>query len=249
MYGLILAGIGGDGRGHVGRLLERGQLRLLGPHREDGITVYTLVNTSGAVLGGDRLRVDLAVAAARQARFSTVGATLLHAGRPSFARTRLRVADGAFLEWLPGPLLPVAGSHHRQQTAIEVAPGGILLATEILLAGPLSDSDAAPTTLATTIRASYAGQVVYREQATYTSANTPQWGEFRCLGTILALGEPYNASLVEKMSALWQRRGIWGAFSTLVSGGISGKVLTQHPQDCREAIAEATGHLRQVRCS
>lgn len=247
MYGLILASIGGADRGHVGRLLERGQLRLLGPHRDGDGPTYTLVNSSGAVLGGDRLRVDLTVA--RQARFSTVGATLLHAGRPSFTRTRLRVAPGALLEWLPGSLLPMAGSQHRQQTTIEVAAGGILLAAEILQAGPLSDPNAAPTSLATRIKASYAGQAVYREQATYTSTNAPQWGEFRCLGTILALGEPFNSSLVEEMSALWQKQGLWGAFSTLVSGGISGKVLTQHPQDCREAITEAAGHLRRIRCS
>ena len=94
-----------------------------------------------------------------------------------------------------------------------------------------------------TTRASYAGQIIYRERAAYTSANAPQWGEFRCLGTVLALGEPF-AARAEELSALWQRRGLWGAFSVLASGGISGKLLTQHPQDCREAMAWAIDVLR-----
>lgn len=47
---------------------------------------YTLVNTSGAVLGGDRLRVDVAVGEAQRAQIGAVGATLLNAGGPSFAR-------------------------------------------------------------------------------------------------------------------------------------------------------------------
>jgi len=241
--GLIRAELGAGTTG-APQLLERGQLRLLGPRTDNPIPAYTLVNTSGAVVGSDRLRIDLTLGEARQGQFGTVGATLLHAGRPSFARTRLRVAAGAHLEWLPGAILPMAGSHHRQQMSIEVAAGGTLLATDLLQAGPLCDPDAALTCLATTTRAGYGGQVIYRERAAYASNNASQWGGFRCLGTVLALGEPFNAALAEELSALWQRHGLWGAFSVLAGGGISGKLLTQHPQDCREAMAAVVGVLR-----
>ena len=244
MYGLIRAELRAGASG-VPHLLERGQLRLLGPRTDVGIPAYTLVNTSGAVLGTDRLRVDITVGEARAGQFGTVGATLLHSGKPSLARTRLRVAAGGHLEWLPGPLLPMAGSHHRQHTIIEVAVGGTLLATDILQVGPLCGPNAAPTCLAVATSAVYANCVVYRERAAYASGNAQQWGEFRCLGTLLALGELFDPATADALSANWQRRGLWGGFSALAGGGISGKLLTVHPQDCREAIAAAVDELRE----
>ncbi len=245
MYGLILAELGPSANGAPTDLLERGQLRLLGPRSEGAVSAYTLVNTGGAVLGGDRLRVDLAVRGA-QAHVGTVGATLLHAGRPSFARTRLRVGAGASLEWRPGPLLPMAGSQHRQHMSIDVAAGGLLLVTELLQAGPLCTGGAGATRLDMTISARYGGRTVYRERTAYTSANALCWAEFRCLGTILALGEPFDATLAGELSERRQSHCLWGAFSTLVAGGISGKLLARHPQDCREAMAAAIERLRQA---
>lgn len=130
-------------------------------------------------------------------------------------------------------------------TTIDVAGSGILLAAEILQAGPLSGSGAVPTRLSMATVAHYAGQTVHRERATYRSDNAAHWGEFRCLGTVLALGEPFNATLADELSRLWQRHCLWGAFSPL-AGGISGKLLTQHPQDCRDAVRSALHRLRRA---
>src|SRR5512142_726607 len=70
-----------------------------------------MITTSGCVLQGDRLALDVAVAPGARAHVTTQSATKIHSMDANYAvqTQTFTVADSAYLEYLPEPLIP-----HRQ---------------------------------------------------------------------------------------------------------------------------------------
>jgi urease accessory protein len=93
-----------------------------------------LHNVSGGILAGDRLSLDVDVAADMQ--ITTTGATRLYRHRAgaedSEQRTTMIVSEGATLEYLPDPLIPFAGSRHAQRTSISLGRNATLILWEVL---------------------------------------------------------------------------------------------------------------------
>ncbi len=101
---------------------------------EEGL-VYVL-NPTGGILQGDRLEADIRVERGAHGIVTTPSATKLYrADRPAESTTRLRVAAGATLEYLPEPIIPYSGSRFVEHLSIDVEPGGRLLLWEILAPG------------------------------------------------------------------------------------------------------------------
>lgn len=101
---------------------------------EEGL-VYVL-NPTGGILQGDRLEADIRVERGAHGIVTTPSATKLYrAERPAESSTRLRVAAGATLEYLPEPIIPYSGSRYVENLSIDVEPGGRLLSWEILAPG------------------------------------------------------------------------------------------------------------------
>lgn len=94
----------------------------------------TMVSTSGGVLQGDGLDVEIAVDGGARLHVDTASATRIYRMPDGSAnsRFRLRVESGAFLELLPDPNLPFAGSDFRQETECVVGEGGVLALAEIV---------------------------------------------------------------------------------------------------------------------
>ena len=101
-----------------------------------------LHNVSGGVLAGDRLALDVEVAAGASAQITTTGATRLYrhrAGRTdSEQHARFSVGEGAMLEYLPDTVIPYAGSRHSQRTEFQLERGSILFWWEVLAPGRLA---------------------------------------------------------------------------------------------------------------
>lgn len=106
---------------------------------DHGATLVHLHNLSGGVLGGDRLELDVEVAAGARAQLTSTGATRVYRGREgqpaAEQRTDVRVQADGLLEYLPDPLIPYAGSRYRQTTRIELAAGAGLFWWEALAPG------------------------------------------------------------------------------------------------------------------
>ena len=98
-----------------------------------------LHNLSGGVLAGDRLSLDIEVAAGARAQVTTTGATRLYRHRPgaseSSQQTRITVGDDAVLEYLPDALIPYAGSRHTQSTEIILGRNSTMFWWETLAPG------------------------------------------------------------------------------------------------------------------
>ena len=73
-----------------------------------GLPCVYIITTSGCVLQGDRLDVSVTVGAGAMAHVTTQAATKIHQMDANFATAsqRLALAENAYLELIPGPVIP-----------------------------------------------------------------------------------------------------------------------------------------------
>jgi urease accessory protein len=96
-----------------------------------------IITTSGCVLQGDRLDVSITVGPGAMAHVTTQSATKVHQMDANFAAVRqwLALADNAYLELLPGPVIPHRHSRFITHTRATVANSATLLSAELLQPG------------------------------------------------------------------------------------------------------------------
>jgi urease accessory protein len=95
------------------------------------------ITTAGCVLQGDRLVLDIALGPGARAHVTTQSATKIHAMDANYASQVLNITldDGAYLEFLPEPLIPHRKSRFASETRIAIAPTASLLCSEIVQPG------------------------------------------------------------------------------------------------------------------
>jgi urease accessory protein len=89
------------------------------------------------VLQGDRLSIEVALDPGAQLRLETQSATRLYAMPDGSAsgRVSLKLGAGAFLEYVPDPLIPYAGARYRQESVWEVDESATLIVGEVITGG------------------------------------------------------------------------------------------------------------------
>ena len=96
-----------------------------------------MITTSGCVLQGDRLALDVTLARGARAHLTTQSATKIHTMDANHAAQTqtITLADDAYLEFLPEPLIPHRRARFASDTRIVVAPTATLLYSEIVQPG------------------------------------------------------------------------------------------------------------------
>jgi urease accessory protein len=102
-----------------------------------GLPCVYMITTSGCVLQGDRLDIAIAVGPGAMAHVTTQSAMKIHQMDANFAAQsqRLTLASDAYLELLPGPVIPHRHARFITHTQAAVAGSATLLSAEILLPG------------------------------------------------------------------------------------------------------------------
>ena len=104
---------------------------LRGFRAPSGETLAHVHNLSGGILDGDALQVQIDLDAGAQAQVTSTGATRIYRSRSpeglAAQHMQVRLAAGAFLEYLPDQLIPFAGSRFEQTTRVELAAGASLI--------------------------------------------------------------------------------------------------------------------------
>ena len=102
-----------------------------------GLPCVYVITTSGCVLQGDRFDISVAVGDDAMAHVTTQAATKIHRMDEDFAAQsqRLDLAENAYLELLPGPVIPHRHSRFVAQTEAVVAESATLLSAELLQPG------------------------------------------------------------------------------------------------------------------
>lgn len=98
--------------------------------------VYIL-SSGGPTLEGDHYSVGVELEADTMAHISTGAATLIASmeGGRAEMHQHISLHSGAYLEWLPQPLIPGAGSHYRSSTRVTIAEGATLFWSEVVACG------------------------------------------------------------------------------------------------------------------
>jgi urease accessory protein len=102
-----------------------------------GLPCVYIISTSGCVLGGDRFDISIAVGADAMAHVTTQAATKIHQMDVGYAAVsqRLDLSENAYLELLPGPVIPHRHSRFVTRTEAVVAGSATLLSAELLQPG------------------------------------------------------------------------------------------------------------------
>jgi urease accessory protein len=117
------------------------------------------ITSSGCVVQGDRLRLDVSLGPGARAHLTTQSATKVHAMDANYGLVTqdITLADGAYLEFLPDPLLLHRGARLASRTRITIAPSATMVYSEIVQPGRKhhrADESLAVTLLALETRAS-----------------------------------------------------------------------------------------------
>ena len=116
-----------------------GPLRILKPLYPEGHDIChgVVVHPPGGIVAGDSLAIDVQVAAHANALITTPGTQKWYRsnGRQARAITRLHVADGASLEWMPQETMVFDGAQAEQVLDITLAPGARFFGWEMLCLG------------------------------------------------------------------------------------------------------------------
>ncbi|AKT38639.1 urease accessory protein UreD [Chondromyces crocatus] len=186
-------------------------LKLLVPRPRGPAAWIYAATLGGGLLPGDSIDLDLDLAPAAAALVATQSSTKIYPsdGRPSVQTLRARLADGAFLAWLPDPLCPFAGAIYRQHQRIDLSPGASLALVDAIVSGRAARAERWQfTSLHCTTEIFVDGRLTIRDalhledDADLSVAD--RMGRFDALATVLLLGPALAeaaAGLVERFAA------------------------------------------------
>jgi urease accessory protein len=157
-----------------------------------------MITTSGCVLQGDRLALEIELAAGARAHVTTQSATKVHSMDANYAvqTQAITLAEGAYLEFMPEPLIPHRRARFLSDTRISIAPTATLLYGEIIQPGRKHhhpDEAFGATLLALTVEAARpGGEALFNERLVIDPARRPVrqtgvMGEFDVLGNVVLL--------------------------------------------------------------
>ncbi len=116
-----------------------GPLRILQSLYPEGNAIChnVLIHPPGGVAGGDELEVDIQVGEQAHALITTPGATRFYKtnGESALQRTRVTLAEGARLEWLPLENIAYSGCLAENRLEIELAPTAQMIGWDITTLG------------------------------------------------------------------------------------------------------------------
>ena len=166
-----------------------------------------VITTSGCVLQGDRMALDVALAPGARAHVTTQSATKVHSMDATCAvqTQSIALADGAYLEFLPEPLIPHRRARFLSDTRISIAPTATLLYADIVQPGRKHhhpDESFGATLLSLAVGAERPdGQTLFNEKLVIDPARRPVrqtgvMGTFDVLGNVILLAPKEAADRV-----------------------------------------------------
>jgi urease accessory protein len=102
-----------------------------------GLAHVFMITTTGCLLQGDRLALEVTLGPRAQAHVTTQSATKIHTMDANYAAQTqaITLGDDAYLEFLPDPVIPHRRARFVSDTRISIASTATLLFSEILRPG------------------------------------------------------------------------------------------------------------------
>ena len=237
-----------DGRTSLGDQSVRAPFHISKPYwDEDARTlVVQVVNPTAGILAGDRLESEIRVDPGASVLMTTPSASRVFrmADGAAESRQRLVVANGAWLEVLPEPLVPHRGSRFRQVTEVDIEPAGGLFYVDQIMPGRLGFGEAWTwTELRLDLSVRLAGELVLRERFAHSGSELERLARFVCSSStacfanaILITPESGQAPSWREAVAELHRNDTWIGVSALRRGGWTIKIVAADPVRLRDAL-------------
>ncbi len=105
----------------------------------DGSAYLMLLNPTGGLVGGDHLVADMTIGAGSHVCLTTPSATKVYRtlGPPAVQETRIRLGEGAVIEYLPDHVIPFPGSSFHQSLTIDMSARSCAIVFDALAMGRL----------------------------------------------------------------------------------------------------------------
>jgi urease accessory protein len=218
-----------------------------------------IITTSGCVLQGDRLALEVSLASGARAHVTTQSATKIHSMDANYAvqTQSIALADGAYLEFLPEPLIPHRRARYLSDTRITIASTASLLCSEIVQPGRKHhhpDESFGATLLSLALEAERPdGRLLFSEKLVIEPARRPvrQTGvmdSFDVLGNVVLLTPMDHADRIHARveAEVNATEGVaFGACRLPNDAGLIYKVLGRETAQVKAKVREFWGIARE----
>ena len=227
----------------------RAPFHLSKPHEDAGALVVNVVNPTAGIFDGDELELEAKAEPGARLVLTSPSANRIYqsrTGRAAVVRQTVMAAAGSFVEFLPEPLIPHAGSVYEQHTELVAAAGAEMLFFEWLSPGRVAGGEVfqyARLHWRTDVRVGE--RLVARERYTLEpsrpetlTAITQRFPHANYLGCFWITDQAFPVDAVEALGG----EGIYLGWSALANGGWTIKALTADALTTRKLLSR----LREV---
>jgi urease accessory protein len=220
---------------------------------DDEAYVY-LLNPTGGVVQGDRLRTDVTLMPGARSVMTTQSASKIYRMDDSYAEelNRYTLHGDAVLECVPDQTIPFAGSRFHRATRVDLDPASTLILTDLLAAGRVARGERfAFERLFVEVDVRIADERLMLDRLNLAPGDgAPDrlglWNGHAYYGTLYAYSPCLDATVADALAEVVERRGdVYGSAGRPAPGCAIVRVLARTTWQVREVIFETWDLLRR----
>lgn len=232
-------------------------MHFLPPFYPDGTgwAYACLVNPTGGFVGGDRIEIDIILRERCHLVLTAQSAAKIYrsAGSSSSQAVNVEIRGGAAFEYLPGLVIPFAGSRHRQTTKVHMEKGSRAFIVDSFATGRVARGEyLAFEDYENSLEIEYDGEILVLDKLILrpetTDYSTLGLLETRCVSSVVyVISDDFGdeKALAETLHNMLQGcEGILGGVSALWSNGLAVRLLGSGARHLERAVSLIWSHAR-----
>jgi urease accessory protein len=214
------------------------QRPMRGPHGE---AVVTLLSPAGALFGGDEITIEIDCRPGTRVILRQVSATKLHrcGNEPISVSAEIRVANGAYFQYLPYELIPFADTDYRQSITLHLQRGARAVLSEVLTPGRLGEHFRYRQ-ISLRSQVQLDGKLIVLDAQRLVPARLDPrllLASYTHVASLLCLGPDLEQRVAERMSSGVCQPGVQGAASLLPAYGIGARLVGYSAESLLASVA------------